>query len=95
MTSMPGKQDEGSCWIPQAILNIWANTEPELETSQRVRALAFKCLAVFIGMVAVKLTCDLGDPWSAPFLNYALMVCGITDLTSLIMAMRKPSADIA
>jgi hypothetical protein len=65
-----------------------------MDTSDRVRALAFKCLAVFLGVVSVKLTCELGDPWSAPFLNYALMVCGITELTNLIMAMRKPSPDI-
>jgi hypothetical protein len=64
-----------------------------MDTSDRIRALAFKCLAVFLGVVSVKFTCELGDPWSAPFLNYALMVCGITELTSLIMSMRKPSAD--
>lgn len=91
MTSMPSKRDSGSGMIPSALRNIWANTQPAMATSDRVRSLAFKCLAVFLGVVSVKLTCELGDPWPAPFLNYALMVCGISELTSLIMAMRKPS----
>jgi hypothetical protein len=95
MTSMPSKQDGSlSRFIPSVLRNIWANTKPELETSDRARALAFKCLAVFLGVVTVKFTCELGDPWSAPLLNYAIMVCGITELTRLIMAMRKPSAGV-
>jgi hypothetical protein len=92
--AMPaGGAKVGRRWCPVILSNLWQNTKPKAPTSIRVMFLLFQVLLVVVAWFAGMDIYRLADPWSAPLLNFACVAFGISELVSLIFALRKPPAD--
>lgn len=77
---------------PVILSNLWHNTKPHMPTSVRAIFLLFQCLLVVVGFFSGMEVYKLDDPWSAPMLNFACIAFGISELGSLLFALRKPQA---
>ncbi|WP_274644280.1 hypothetical protein [Pseudomonas serbica] len=89
-----GASNAGCRWCPVMLSNLWQNTKPKMPTAIRVMFLLFQVLLVVVAWFAGMDIYRLEDPWSAPLLNFACVAFGISELMSLLFALRKPPADV-
>jgi hypothetical protein len=88
-----GSDQAGRRRCPVLLSNLWKNTKPTMPTAIRFMVLVFQILIVVVGCLAGIDIYKLDDPSSAPILHYAVVAFGISELLSLLFALRKPSAD--